>query len=266
MTVQGQIFDIRKRTDPSPARRSGEGTYAFLNRVDDPAFAALRDLIEQWFAAYPDVGDENARRDLRGRLRSGSDEKFAAAFWELYLHEVHRRKGFRVTVHPETPSGARVDFRVDSASGHFYVEAKALMTNPISGLGRSRTEDVVLDKIDEAYHPDFFVAVIRLIPGPTLPKTRSVVAQVEAWLQALDWDAERQSPSGDERQTQTLEVDGWRLDLVALPKGSGMRNKRWVRTVATEPSRGGVSYMQVQSCARRFARKRRSTALLTLRF
>jgi hypothetical protein len=43
-----QLFDDIERTDPSAAPR-GESHFAFLNRIDRPYFAAVRDLLENWF-------------------------------------------------------------------------------------------------------------------------------------------------------------------------------------------------------------------------
>jgi hypothetical protein len=99
-----QIFSDKVRTDPSRSRRA-ETTFPFLDRVDDPVFARVRKLIEEWFAAYPSDGSDKQGAELRGRFTSGSDQDFASAFWELYLHETYRRAGYAATPHPETPTG-----------------------------------------------------------------------------------------------------------------------------------------------------------------
>ena len=44
-----RLFDDRARTDPSPAPRA-ESHFGFLNRVDRPYFAAVRDLLEDLVA------------------------------------------------------------------------------------------------------------------------------------------------------------------------------------------------------------------------
>lgn len=88
------IFDEIERTDHRQSAHA-EGTFDFLNRVADPVFERERSLIESWFGAYPSGApdDSEARRELRCRFRSKSDIDFSSAFWELYLHEAHRRAG-----------------------------------------------------------------------------------------------------------------------------------------------------------------------------
>ncbi|MDO3007065.1 hypothetical protein [Mycobacteroides abscessus] len=44
-----------------------EPHFAFLNRASDPMWAQVRDVIEQWYADYPDPDG-----DLRARFRDVS--------------------------------------------------------------------------------------------------------------------------------------------------------------------------------------------------
>jgi len=91
-----RLFPPQRRSDPSPADHT-ERTYAFLCRVDDPAFEAIRMLLDEWFIRYRFEQGEVEARDLAARFKSNDDLQFEAAFWELYLHEAHRRLGFSVT-------------------------------------------------------------------------------------------------------------------------------------------------------------------------
>jgi hypothetical protein len=75
------LFSDRVRSD-STFSGPGESTWAFLDRVTDPAVARIRALLERWFAEYP----EAERADLRGRLTSGDHWQFHSAWFELYLY------------------------------------------------------------------------------------------------------------------------------------------------------------------------------------
>jgi hypothetical protein len=238
------IFSDRVRTDPSRARRA-ETTFPFLDRVDDPVFARVRRLIEEWFAAYPSNGSDKQRGELRGRFTSGNDQDFASAFWELYLHETYRRAGYAATPHPETPTGAEIDFlmaRDDGAT--FYLEAVGSMKNSLTGGGYPAGSAEVLDKIDyESFNPDFYLSVKQLIPGTGTPSTASVVNPVERWLASVDWSEVTKEtearPESYPRTTLTF-GNGWRAEVQAIPKGS-LRGQRDVGMVATEPPLGGIS-------------------------
>src|SRR5262249_55213143 len=72
--------------------------------------AAVRDLIENWFRAYP----PEDQAELRARLRSRENVEFLAAFFELYLHALLADEGHSVQVHPAPPSGitTRPDYLV----------------------------------------------------------------------------------------------------------------------------------------------------------
>ena len=93
-----EIFETRTRDDPSPSR-SAESTFAFLDRVDDPAFDRTRRLVNAWFEKFPIEG----HTELRGRLQSSSNVDFNSALWELYLHECYQRLGYSLEYHPTLP-------------------------------------------------------------------------------------------------------------------------------------------------------------------
>jgi hypothetical protein len=96
--------------DPRPAR-AGETTLQFLKRVDDPVFERVRNVFNAWIHRFADLQATEATNDPLGRFRSKQDLQFYAAFWELYLHEVHVRLGFEVEVHPESSRSTRRDWR-----------------------------------------------------------------------------------------------------------------------------------------------------------
>jgi hypothetical protein len=116
------LFQERSRTDPG-TKRAAESTYKFLDRVDDPALARVRATLNAWFDRFVESQGRAAVSDLRGRLRAKQALQFEAAFWELYLHEVHARLGFEVVAHPSGPGTTHPDFLVSRGEQHFYLEA-----------------------------------------------------------------------------------------------------------------------------------------------
>jgi predicted nucleotidyltransferase len=98
----------------------GETPYAFLDRVDDPWFDSVRQVIDEWVKAVP-AGAERDRliHDLR---RDGIS--WTAALWELFLYTVLAPSGRSVLIHPMLKDSLkRPDFLVETEAGSFYVEA-----------------------------------------------------------------------------------------------------------------------------------------------
>jgi hypothetical protein len=90
------LFDGIERTE-TRLKRENESTFLYLNSSARVPMTAAREVLEQWFATYPDSGQV----DLRARFRSPIDSQFKSALWELYLHELFSRLGFRLDPHPD---------------------------------------------------------------------------------------------------------------------------------------------------------------------
>lgn len=113
--VAGQIrlFDDMERDSRSPAKRA-ESQFAFLNRTGRPYFAPVRDLLEDWFSHLP----PDVQPALRSRFRKDDPGQNMGAFWELYLHEAHRRLGFAIQYEPPVPGhGPKPRFPVRARGG-----------------------------------------------------------------------------------------------------------------------------------------------------
>jgi hypothetical protein len=221
MASDWRLFDDISRTDPRPARYS-EGSFAFLNRVDDPYFATVRTLMEDWFARYP----EEHRHALRAMFRGDDQRETVSAFWELYLHELHRQLGFEVTVHPQVPGTTRrPDFRVQRSEQAFYVEA-AVAAHSDGEMTQRMREAIVLDTINDCGNHDFSLSVDWLRIGRTTPRREEVIGKVEGWLASLDWqtlhgalasrdwDDPRPSPA----PTTVIEFGDWAVRLTAYAR------------------------------------------------
>src|SRR2546426_234126 len=97
----GRLFDVGTRTRAGPAR-FGEPSFTYLNESKRRPFDRVRSLIEEWFAEYP----TEHHADLRARFRSVNRRQHAGASFELYLHALFNRIGFRAE--PQPQEGARV--------------------------------------------------------------------------------------------------------------------------------------------------------------
>jgi hypothetical protein len=168
-----------------------------------------------------------ATNDIVGRFRSKQDSQFYAAFWELYLHELHVRLGYDVSVHPASDRGTRPDFMLSRGGQVAYLEA--VMPTPPSGEpsqpGSVRT---VLEYVEGAHDPDFFLKLRFVIAGEQTPGKGEVVSAVQGWLSSLDWREWWRGGLSPEipYPEAELPIRGWLLGLRALPRAPDLRGDR----------------------------------------
>jgi hypothetical protein len=116
------VFDSLSRSEVGRKLRS-ESVFQYLNRSAEIAAGRVRDLIEVWYAVFP----EDGKADIRGRFRSGEAGAFESAFHELCLHSALLKLGLTAELHPSLAGTTKnPDFLVHGdAQGDFYLEAVA---------------------------------------------------------------------------------------------------------------------------------------------
>jgi len=229
------LFDDRVREDAA-YKRTAETMYEFLDRVSIPELAFPRSMLDTWFERWP----ADDREALRSRLMAKDRANFNGAFWELYLHELHARLGFTIERDPDLP-GLRThpDFLLRRGDTAFYMEATVVgVADQVAA--RRRREDLVVDAINGAYHPDFALRLYRIGLGSQQPPRRAIIDAVEDWMSTLDWDTEIariDSPPGD---PVNLHVRGTHLFVWPWPRAQALRGKRDAPTVVTRTGDGGI--------------------------
>jgi hypothetical protein len=229
-----------------PSRRTkkdySETEFAFLQRVDQPYWARVRQLIEEWFLDFP----ADRRDHIEKRLRSRDYRQFAAGFWELYLFEVLKGAGLVVEVLKEAKDRTP-DFAVTVEGNRFFVEATIVtgVSDPQEQADRRR--GVLLDSIEQLRSDKFTLDVqvdrdggdVVDKTGNSLPILDRLMTDLQVRLQELDGLA-----AADQLPNDTLLIshawqwtdDGWAITFipVLLPK------ERW--TIHTVPLVGGLSH------------------------
>jgi hypothetical protein len=199
-----------------------EPPFAFLSRADSPAWARVRELIEAWYAAYPDQDG-----DLRARFRKADIRQHVPAWWELYTYTLFRRLNYAVTVHPAIPGvGGRPDFLVEKDGAKAYVECAVLFAD--GSRISTDSEAWVKDCIDAARNPDFVVGVRFERLGSRRPKKSQITRPIEDWLGSLDYDSVRDAASAGDTPRfpqESFEFAGFQVRLTALPVHPDTRGK-----------------------------------------
>ncbi len=214
------IFGAGPRTDTTPSRHT-ETTYTFLRRVAGPVWDQCRDLIDDWLATYP----ESDRASIVGRLRSGNDEQFTSAFWELYLHEMYRCAGWRIQVEPDVPGATTSpDFLMTKDGVSYYVEARCTFERRDDQGAGARLRDIST-AVDQINSGPFHVGVTAVQLGGQAPSTRRLRNDLERWLHGLHPDTVGLSLSDDDPNRFEWRCDDWHLVFHPIPRSVEARSR-----------------------------------------
>jgi hypothetical protein len=249
-----KLFDEAARVDVEPASH-GEHSYAFLNRVASPYWAKVRAELEAWFAAYP----AEAQPDVLGRFQSKLPAQHWGAWWELYLFTLFSRLGFAVEVHPTT--GVREtspDFRCRRTDCDFYLEAAVVFSGVEEDGRHAGREAWILDLVNKAKNPNFFVWLDFDQVGLERPRRSEVVPPIESWLAGLDADSVAAALAAGQRPPETrLAIRDWRMKLMAIPVKPEARGRPDHRLLGIGPMSSGYVNDRVKlgnSLERKFSR------------
>jgi len=213
-----------------------ESVFDFLDRVSAPALAAPRAILEDWYTHWP----AEDRNDIRRRLQAKGREQFFGAFWEMYLHELHRRLGFACERDPKiSGSSKHPDFLMSRGGNAFYLEG-TIVGHSTEEVSQQQRERLIIDQIGGAYHPDFSVRVRKINAASNHPPKAAVVKAVEDWLATLDRETETERRGEAGRSPQRIEVAGSVLYLLPWPKPADARGNRSVPTVVARSGGGGI--------------------------
>lgn len=173
---------MRDRTDATP-RAHQESAYAFLDRAAGIHWNAVRRELDRWFAGLP----TSARTDLRNRFAQHAELDHAGAFWELWVHEAHRRRGFEVTVNIGCEAGVRrQDFVLTRGRERCWLEATVVGGDSPLSFTERRLDEQLRDILATVRAPRFSLALEVVRYGACSPGRRRIVPPLERWLGALD--------------------------------------------------------------------------------
>lgn len=175
------LFDDIQRSDATPAS-SREDSFGFLNRVASPWWGRQRELLEAWYADFPD-GDG----DLRSRFRSSDPAQHFGAWWELYVHALLSALGYTLIHHPPMPdTTSTVDFLASRGDESFYVEAVHVLSS-LNGAPSAAVADLI-SAIEEVDASNFWVALRLDSTGANTPPLSRVKRDITEWVGGLDPD------------------------------------------------------------------------------
>lgn len=231
-----KLFDELERHDTEPAQNS-ESEFAYLNRSARAEANQTRQMLEVWFSHYPD----SEKSELRSRFRSDIDSQHRAASFELFLHELLLKLGYRVTPHPTVPGNVTKtpDFLAEaSPDDHFYLEATlATGESAQKAAAQARMKSVydTLNRIVDS--PNFFLWLDIKGSPTTQPPAKKVASFIKANLDKLDPDEVTklfESEGIDALPRWQFEHEGWKIEFHPIPKKPEARGKPGVRPIGMQ--------------------------------
>jgi hypothetical protein len=231
-----RIFDDVERSDSSPAYDT-EDSFHFLNRVSRPEWGRVRELVEEWFAEYP----ESSQADLRSRFRDNDIGQHYGAWWELYVYTLYRRLGYQVSIHPVLTSTSRQpDFLVTRGDWSMYVECVVYLSvaGPVNGQAAGE-RSWIFKATNQARNPNFMVDIDIRRAGAERPKASEIVRPLEEWLSSLDPDKVSDQISAGMGVPELVldDVRGWSIEYGAYPVKPEHRGEEG-RLIGTYPMTG----------------------------
>ena len=217
------IFDPIRRTDPSP-KLSIESDFQFLNRSSRVEMDRARGLMEDLISIYPEP------EDLVGRFRSGDNNNYRSAEFELLLFGALKNLGFDLQPHPAPPNGtnARPDFLITCPSGEsFYLEA-VLASEHTGDQTYHPLVATTLDVLSANSHKNFGVMVRTRGVPTTQPSRKRLLRETLRWLDSLDPDEVQGAINRnghDASPTMDWSHEDFTVSMKALPLREGRRGK-----------------------------------------
>jgi len=224
------LFDDIKRNHKRP-RGHNEPLYEYINLSSRPEQESIRNLLEKWFSNYP----KDAQSEFIARFRSCDDIQHRSAFFELYLHALIKKLGYKIEVHPYVPDqSTHPEFLVlRNSNPCFYLEA-TLASGSSEERSADKRENVVYETIDKMNSPNFFIGVKVQGSPDTPPPGRKWRVILERWVSKLDPDkiGEKLESGGlEDLPNILLNHDGWNVTFQAIPKSPNARGKKGIRPI-----------------------------------
>lgn len=212
-----QLFSDGQRIDVGAAGYSSRD-YAYLDRSARPIAERLRQILEGWFADYP----ENAKEDLYRRFTSSEEHQHLGALLELHTHATLRRAGYDVEPHPDIPNqSTHPDFAASiGGSVQMFVECVMAMDS-VAAIGASRRRAEVIDTLNQLQSDQWSFSFVPLVTGPASVNRQQFLRDVRKWISTLQpvgaAEGLRNMPKWHWRK------QGWLIQLIASPLRAGAR-------------------------------------------
>jgi hypothetical protein len=225
------LFDDKVRVDLDPSHHN-ENSFNYYDRSARKDVSNVREKLNEWFSYFP----TSEQVELKSRFK----KTFTSAYFELFIHELFRRQGFEILIHPEVPNTSkRPDFLMKKESLEFYLEAKEAREKSDAQQALENRINQVYDSLNRIKSPNFFLKIDELIlKTANQPSTKKAIANIETESAKYDPEllTDQLTKYGFERSAR-IEYEDIDLKLVVslIPKSPAARGLDDGRAIGMYP-------------------------------
>lgn len=197
-----------------------EPEFQYLQTSGKPRATQVRELLEQWFAVYPD----DHKNELKQRFVTSKSDIQSPTF-ELALHATFKQLGADVEIHPKVSddNDKRPDFLIRLPSGfEFYLEAVIARGQSDDERNREQVVKSLYAVIDRRLESSqYFWSVTVLEQGPAAPSGKQMVHALFQYMAGLNRNevgAQLEVHGFDTPVKLLWEDAGWSIEFVPIPK------------------------------------------------
>ena len=227
-----ELFEDKERVNIEYAKNH-HNTYTFYDESDLREMSGVRNILNKWFANYP----SSEQIELKRRFKT----EFDSAFYELFLHELFLKQGYKLHVHPILPNTTkRPDFLVSKGDFEFYLEAK--VATDISNEEQSIKNkcNTVYDGLNKINSPNFWLMPEEeiIFKSNRQPGLKKAIKDIEKQLGLFDVDEVTRAFDDSEYlylPKIMYEDSDLKMLFSIVPKPSNKRNELNSRPIASKP-------------------------------
>lgn len=226
------LFDNDQRTLEGSADYTTDAYYYFNNSVRTEIINVCN-LLEEWFAEFP----EEEKQDLKSRFKA----TFSPAFYELYVHALFTKLGYKLQVHPEVKgTNKRPDYLAIKEDGSFfYIEVKAITLKSDYEKGLQRMTDTLMDGINNIDAPNYLLKLEEIqFKSASQPSGKVIVQHFDKLISVIDpidYEKSLEAKGYSQMPMLTYEDEKVKIGLQLLPKAPQFRGQK-SKAIGTHPA------------------------------
>lgn len=191
---------------------TGENHFEFWQQSSMPDLEEAKADFNEWFSYYPDDEKAKLKKDFK------TEDKFYDAWYELFIHELFRRQGYELSVHPVLPnSSEHPDFLANKNRYSCYIEAKQVTGLTTEQKRKKKIKDIITDRLQKVNLPNHMLMLEDLLfSDGASPSMKKVSKWLEEVVGAIETTEIKTHADLDNRETLTYSGHGLTIKIKVL--------------------------------------------------
>lgn len=221
-----KLFEDKERKDMTPPTNQ-ETSMEYFERYGSEEAEKRRQLLNSWFLNYPEAYQEKLRSDFRTH--------FSNALYEVFIHELFIKQGFKMEIHPNIPDSTNhPDFLASKDGIEFYVEATVASELTQDERAIENKTNVVNDAINRINSPYFLISLFehRFKTGKQ-PNGKAIVSFFEKEISkySVEEILENRKADSDDWIRVKFDNEDILITISLIPKPKELIGKKNIRPI-----------------------------------